>query len=121
MCLQRVRGELCLYLYQCAHRELKNKWGKETHIDISARNEVAGIVSLKKWIWNLRGPRQGFVGGRCSLYLGGKNVEHTFEKEKAKRKFIVCSKFWLTTKCSVHDNDNIYGFNRDKSEGKTLN
>jgi hypothetical protein len=51
--LQRhVMGELCVYLYYCAHRELKNWWGKGTHGGISARNEVAGIISLKERIWN---------------------------------------------------------------------
>jgi hypothetical protein len=79
-------GDLCLYLYYCAHREFKNKWGKETNIGTSARKEAAGIISLEERIWDLRGTRQGLEGGRCSLCLGGggQNVEHTFKNEKAK-------------------------------------
>jgi hypothetical protein len=93
-----VMGELCLYLYYCAHRELKNWWGKGTHGGISARNEVAGIISLKERIWNYRGTRQGLEGGRCFLCLEGKNVEHTFRKVKQRVWFIVHSKFLVISK-----------------------
>jgi hypothetical protein len=63
---------------------LKIRGGKGAHIDISARNELAAIISLKEWIWDLRGTRKGPEGGRCSLCLGGYNVEHKFKNETAK-------------------------------------
>jgi hypothetical protein len=33
--------------------------------------------------WDLRGTRQGFEGGRCSLFVGEGNIEHRFRNEKA--------------------------------------
>jgi hypothetical protein len=73
--------ELCLYLYYSAHREFKSKWGKDAHIDRSARNELAGIISLKEKIWDLRGTRQGLEGGRCSLYLGERMLNTRSERK----------------------------------------
>jgi hypothetical protein len=89
-------GDLYLYLYYYAHRELKNKWDKENHIDTFLRNEVTGIISLKERTWDLRGTRQGLEGGRCSLCLGERMLNISSEtkrqRERVYSKFLVMNK-----------------------------
>jgi hypothetical protein len=54
---------------------------------------------MKKGMWDLRGTRQGFEGGRCSLCVGEGNIEHRFRNEKVDRMIYTAhSKFLVMNK-----------------------
>jgi hypothetical protein len=49
------------------YSEMKQEWAIEEYIVCCTRNEKSGLTWFKTGIWKLRGMREEFEKGRCTL------------------------------------------------------
>jgi hypothetical protein len=54
---------------------MKQKWGREEHIELCSRNERNGLTWIKAGVWKLRGIRRGWEKGTCPPCRGNEDAK----------------------------------------------